>query len=105
MTGETATYEELIEQAKASVNMVRACWVRDGYTETGVFDTFWDIQFEVRNRETGALGLPKEKFEKAIQDYYGMRGWINGVPTRDTLEHYGLQDVADELEKRGLLQG
>lgn len=105
VTGETVTYEELIEQAKASVNMVRACWVRDGYTETGVFDTFWDIQFEVRNRETGALGLPKEKFEKAIQDYYGLRGWINGVPTRDTLEHYGLQDVADELEERGLLQG
>lgn len=104
ITGEEVTYEQLREQARQDINMVRACWVRDGYTATGVFDTFWDVQFEVRNEVTGELGLPREKFEKAIQDYYQLRGWVNGVPTRETLEKYGLKDVADDLETRGLLQ-
>lgn len=105
ITGENVTYEDLMKHSKAYVNLVRACWVRDGYTKTGVFDTFWDVQFEVRNKETGRLGLPKEEFERSIQDYYKLRGWINGVPSRETLENYNLKDVADELEKRGLLQG
>lgn len=104
ITGETVTYEKLMEQSRAYINLVRACWVRDGYTKTGVFDTFWDVQFEVRNKATGKLGLPKEEFEKAIQDYYKLRGWVNGVPTRETLEKYHLKDVADDLEVRGLLQ-
>lgn len=103
--GEPVTYEELIEQCKGYIHLVRACWVRDGYTGTGVFDTFWDVQFEVKNKETGRLGLPREEFEKSIQDYYGLRGWKKGVPTRATLEKYDLPDVADDLEKRGLLQG
>lgn len=104
ITGNMVTYEELREQARQDINMVRACWVRDGYTATGVFDTYWDIQFEVRNAVTGKLGLPREKFENSIQEYYKLRGWVNGVPTRETLEKYDLKDVADDLEERGLLQ-
>lgn len=103
--GEEVSYEELMARTRAMVDLVRACWVRDGYTATGVFDTFWDIQFEVKNRQTGKLGLPRDKFEHAVEKYYEERGWIKGVPTRETLERDGLADVADALEARGLLNG
>ena len=37
--------------------------------------------------------------------YYALRGWDQktGLPTRATLEAYGMKEVADDLEARGLL--
>ena len=39
-------------------------------------------------------------------DYYAAMAWDveTGVPTRQSLEAYGLSDVADDLEKMGKLQ-
>jgi aldehyde:ferredoxin oxidoreductase len=48
-------------------------------------------------------GFAKDRSNmKVIKDhYYQLRGWdlTTGVPTRATLESFGLKDVADELEK------
>ena len=47
-----------------------------------------------------------ENEQKLLDDYYKFKGWTNeGVPTKLTLDKLGLDDVADELIKRGLIKG
>ena len=47
-----------------------------------------------------------ENEQKLLSDYYKFKGWTNeGVPTKLTLDKLGLDDVADELIKRGLIRG
>ena len=99
--GVDMTAEEVWHQGERVVNLVRAIWVRDGYTEDE-FDTFWDAVFEEED-EKGNKVTPKDKFENAMRDYYRFRGWKAGVPTRAKLEELDLKDVADELEALGKL--
>ena len=48
----------------------------------------------------------KDKFEEMKSEYYGLRGWNvdTGVPTRENLAELKLDDVADDLEGRGILR-
>ena len=99
--GVDMTPEEVWKQGEMIVNLVRAIWVRDGYTE-GKYDTYWDAIFEEEDAK-GNKVTPKDKFENAIGDYYSLRGWKAGVPTRAKLEELDLKDVADELDALGKL--
>jgi aldehyde:ferredoxin oxidoreductase len=48
--------------------------------------------------------LDPELFDKWIDRYYELKGWNKeGVPTRESLRELGLDDVAQELEKKGFL--
>ena len=49
--------------------------------------------------------LDPEKFERMLDDYYRARGWdVNtGIPTKETLLRYGLDDVVEDLVKSGKL--
>ena len=106
--GREVTNEELDEIGARIVNLIRAIWVRDGYTTVDdpfwgkAVDTLWDMHFQRKNTEGKNLTL-KSGFDATIQDYYKERGWVKGVPTRATLERLGLKDVADDLAKRNLL--
>lgn len=100
--GREVTWQELYTQAEKYLNLIRSIWVRDGYTEDGDYDSYWDEIFEEKD-EKGNYVLPKDKFEQTMQDYYELRGWKNGVPTRAKLEELGLKDVADELDSLNLL--
>ena len=50
--------------------------------------------------------VDREEFERAKDEYYQLRGWdvATGLQTRETLEGLGLKEVADDLERRGLLR-
>lgn len=50
--------------------------------------------------------LDREKFERAKDEYYEAMKWDvkTGAPNRDTLVAMGLEDVAADLDKRGLLK-
>ena len=50
-------------------------------------------------------GLDPEKFRALLSRYYEYRGWDaeTGWPKRERLEAVGLADVADDLDRRGLL--
>lgn len=110
VTGKDYTQEELDGIGTRIVNLIRAIWVRDGYTSVvdpfwgGEVDKLWPMQYE-RHDEQDRKYNPKEGFEATVKDYYKERGWTDGVPNRETLEAFGLKDVADDLEKRGLLKG
>ena len=43
------------------------------------------------------------KLEEMLEEYYKLRGWKDGRPTRETLEKLGLKWLADRLEEEGLL--
>jgi aldehyde:ferredoxin oxidoreductase len=55
----------------------------------------------------GKLGIDPQKFEGMKDEYYTLRGWDleTGVPTAATLHEYGLDDIAHDLDERGILQG
>jgi len=59
---------------------------------------------ETISRE-GAV-VDRDEFEKMKSEYYELRGWDveSGLQTRAKLEELELADVADDLEKRGLLK-
>ena len=44
--------------------------------------------------------------EKLLDSYYAFKGWTNdGIPTKETLNKLDLGYVAEDLEKRGILNG
>ena len=43
------------------------------------------------------------KLDVMLNEYYNLRGWKDGRPTRAKLEELGLKDLADRLEEAGLL--
>jgi aldehyde:ferredoxin oxidoreductase len=49
--------------------------------------------------------VDRQEFERMKDEYYAIRGWnaATGLQTRQTLEGLGLKDVADDMERRGLL--
>lgn len=49
--------------------------------------------------------VDRQEFERMKDEYCVLRGWdvATGLQTRPALEGLGLPDVANELERRGLL--
>ncbi len=45
------------------------------------------------------------RLHEMLDEYYKLRGWIDGRPTRAKLEELGLKWLADWLEEEGLLPG
>jgi len=98
--GEEVTQADLMKKYEKIINLERAIWIRDGYLG-GEVDSFLPPIYEEVHAE-GIPCTPKDKFLNQLQAYYQKREWKNGVPTRAKLEELDLEDVADELEKRGL---
>ncbi len=50
--------------------------------------------------------VEKAEFEKMKSEYYALRGWDveSGLQTKTRLRELELNDVASDLEKRGLLK-
>ncbi|MBW1899183.1 MAG: hypothetical protein JRI61_09000 [Deltaproteobacteria bacterium] len=50
-------------------------------------------------KDVPEIGCTEEELEAMKDEYYSIMGWdlITGMPTRETLEKYGLSDVADDL--------
>lgn len=105
--GREVSYEECVETGERITNLVRAIWVCDGYTSvTDEFwgDSLWPMQFQRKDRD-GVLYTDPDGFKATREAYYKERSWIDGVPSRATLERLGMKYVADDLEARGLLKG
>ena len=47
----------------------------------------------------------EEKYDEALTEFYKLVGYDEktGIPTRGTLEKLGLENVASDLEKKGVL--
>ncbi|MBU4002568.1 MAG: hypothetical protein KKB94_09660, partial [Proteobacteria bacterium] len=58
---------------------------------------------EIINRKNATLD--KTKFEEMKKEFYGLRGWDqeSGLQTKAKLEALDLKDVAEALERQGLV--
>jgi len=103
--GKEITADELSRYQRRVCQLERAFNCREGLRRQ--HDTPPDQYFtysgpEGRFEDTA---MDRSKFEVLKDRYYQLRGWdlTTGVPTRATLESFGLKDVADELERQGIL--
>ena len=102
--GRIVPYEDLVTGAERNRNVERAFQVREGLTRKD--DTLPKREFnkDIGGRLKGVY-LDRDRFEKAKDEYYALRGWDieTGAPTGETLTPLGLDDIAEDLKRRKLI--
>ncbi len=122
VTGNDIGEEDLYERGRRAFNLQRAIMIRDGHRGKAD-DTIPEVWFSVPLKSDavnpdclvpgkdgqavsrrGAV-VDRREFEATRDEYYRLRGWdsATGLQTRETLRGLDLDDVADDLEGRGLL--
>jgi aldehyde:ferredoxin oxidoreductase len=122
VTGKEVDEEGLYRIGERVFNLQRAILVREGHRGRD-FDKLPDschtlpLQFDHADPECVVPGkdgevislkgavVNREAFEKAKDEYYQLRKWdvATGLQTRANLEELELAEVADDLERRGLI--
>ncbi len=122
ITGSTIDEQELYKIGERVFNLHRAILVREGHRgrEHDVLEEFnftHPLKGDVGNPDCLVPGkdgdpysrkglvIDRDKFERMKDQYYELRGWDvpTGFQKRPKLEELGLGEVADTLEKEGLL--
>jgi len=103
-------------------NVQRAILTREG-RKGREYDTIEEFNFTIPHRgefgnqqgivpgkdgepyHRAGMTVDRDGFEKMKDDFYSLRGWdvATGLQKREKLEELGLGDVADGLERDGLL--
>ena len=125
ITGKEMDDAEFVKIGERIFNLQRAVLLRQGRRgrrDDTILDYFFtdplkqgEVFFNADALVPGKGGEPlskvdsvveKDKFEKMLTEYYGCRGWdaATGFPTRAKFDELGLDDVADDLGKHGLLK-
>ena len=123
VTGRELDEDQLDEIGERIFNLQRAVLLRQGWGGRAgdrLLDYHHEepLQYSRLDRECQVPGrngevvsrkgkvVDREEFEKMKSEYYGLRGWDveSGLPTRAKLKELQLEDVADGLDKRGLLK-
>lgn len=108
VTGVDTSEQDLNTAGERIHNLMRAVMVREMGTRDmrRGHDVPPDHFFENPSPSSNAPPLDRKKFDALMRTYYQLKGWDeDGLPTRSKLEELYLKDVADELERRGLLGG
>lgn len=115
VTGKTYTKDELdfaSERISQMLRVMTAISFNIHYGDTSLRDTHdaipnwvFDKEPDFKAFEEGTTKLDREDMELAKDYFYEEMGWdkATGIPTRATLEKFGLGDMADDLEARGIL--
>lgn len=102
VTGLDMSEEASYEQGDMLSSLERAIACRDGRTRQD------DILYEkyYRNLDAADRKYARKDLEDAKSEFYQLQGWdvATGVPSKKKLKSLGLNDVAGELENRGILQ-
>jgi aldehyde:ferredoxin oxidoreductase len=110
VTGFETSLADFREAMRRNYNLYKALNARLGFSrKDDVFPDRWFEPLETPDRGTMVLcdyfGTPlsREDCNKLLDDYYDERGWDSGtgIPTEKTLIDCGLEDVAEDLKKRG----
>ena len=103
LTGVGFTASQLLEIGERIYNVERAYNSRCNLTRENdkIPDKFFKDPIETKIKV-----LDRERFEKLKNQYYELRGWDieTGHPTEKKLKELGLQDVAVDLKKRGIIK-
>ena len=65
----------------------------------------FDKEPDFKAFEQGTVKMDREDWEKSLDMWYEAMGWDKetGIPTRETLHKFDLDDCADKLAELGLL--
>lgn len=111
ITGEDWDMEALDFAAERGLQLLRATQVLGLGTvdmrnaHDGINDWVFDMDPDFKAFEEGTVKMDREDMQRAYDYLYEEMGWdiATGAPTRETLERFGLGDVADRLEAENLL--
>jgi len=103
-TGQEMSWNGLNLIADRIFNLTRAFWIREygknWSEEMDVPPARWFEEPLTKGALKGAK-LDRTKYDVMLQRYYKKRGWDErGIPTKNTLNKLGLEDVAKQLKKR-----
>ncbi len=107
-TGWDIDETELTKIAQRNINLIRSYNVREGLRRKD--DAIPEYAFTKeppehfkRLKDKNAKKLDRDLFNKQIDGWYQLKGWDNdGIPTKETLVELGMEDVYQELERRGI---
>ena len=103
LTGFEFTANQLLEIGERIYNVERAYNSRSSLTRENdkIPDKFFNDPIETKIKV-----LDREKFEELKDQYYKLRGWEveTGHPTEEKLNELGLQNIAVDLKKRGIIK-
>ncbi len=104
VTGWDDSAQELLRVGERSFNLTRAFNAREGFTRK---DDMLPARVMMPLSEGPLQGeaYPADVLGKMISLYYGYRGWDTktGLPKKEKLKELGLEWVAEDLSKRGLI--
>jgi aldehyde:ferredoxin oxidoreductase len=102
--GVNISQELLLETSARMRHLQRAFEIREGLSRNDdkLSQGFYREMKSDQDKMT-KVSLDAEELEKLKDEYYQLRGWDikTGTPTRETLEQFGLKEVADDLERHG----
>ena len=102
-TGMDFDEAELTEIAQRTIHLIRADIARVGVRRKD--DILEDMFFDKPDGDHPHQ-YDKALFNKWLDRYYEIKGWNSeGIPTRETLEKLGMDDVRQDLEQREILKG
>lgn len=104
-TGWEINASEIMKIGERIFNLIRAYNVKEGITRK---DDDWPERFYREPWPTGPKKgrvVSRENINRLLDEYYELRGWDKkkGIPTKRKLIELGLDYVADELSKLGLI--
>ncbi len=103
-TGRSVAADDIMEAGARIIELERAFGVRDGRDRTRDRLPWRILQDPVRDGPNAGMCTSPGELAGMLDAYYKRRGWdARGRPTRISLSRLGLEDVADQLEARGVL--
>ncbi|MFC1914396.1 aldehyde ferredoxin oxidoreductase family protein [Chloroflexota bacterium] len=112
VTGIEINVQTLKKVGERVWNVFKALNAREGFSrKDDKFPAFWFQPLKDGDKELLMMDMNKtrvltsEDTEKMLDDYYDERGWEveRGIPTKTKLVELGLAEVAENLEKHGIV--
>ena len=105
-TGWNTSGEDLQQISMKQLNLEKAFNLRfTNFDRKDDLPTPRDIAEPIPSGTLEGWQIDEEKYNKMLDEYYELHGWDKetSYPTRKCLEHLGLKQVAEDLEKIGKL--
>jgi len=105
VTGLDYTWQDLERCGTRIYNVERAMQARYGLRRKDDYPPIRFFEEEVPAGPMRGAILDKKKYDDLLARYYEHRGWTKqGIPTKETLVELGLQDIANDLRNRKVME-
>ena len=108
-TGVDFTTEDMVRATEREMLIERAFNAREGVRRIHEYPQVFNWQLEHNAPhpfyKDAEFPLTIEQYDELLDGYYTLRGCDleTGIPTREKLEQLGMKDVAEDLDKHGIL--